>query len=239
MKAVRVAIDSAIADGIVQGDDVIVGGLPRPLSSVRLVAPCRPTKIVCVGRNYADHARELGNDVPETPLLFFKPPSAVIGPGDSIVYPPQSQRVDYEGELAVVIGRRCRNVRRDEAHKYVRGYTVFNDVTARDLQKADGQWARAKGFDTFAPIGPWIVDGIDVSRLRIRTRLNGKLCQDACTDQMIFDVPTLVEYATAAFTMEPDDIIATGTPSGIGPMLRGDLVEVEIEGIGTLANSVV
>ena len=191
-----------------------------------------------VGKNYHDHAKEMGGDVPSEPLLFLKPPSAVIGPGDAIVYPRQSRRVDFEGELAVVIGRRCRNVTRAEAPACVMGFTVFNDVTARDLQQSDGQWARAKGFDTFAAIGPAIVDGIDPRALRLRTFLNGELKQDASTASLVFDVWTLIEYASAAFTLEPEDVIATGTPQGVGPMHVGDVVCVEIEGIGRLENRV-
>jgi 2-keto-4-pentenoate hydratase/2-oxohepta-3-ene-1,7-dioic acid hydratase in catechol pathway len=220
-------------------DDVVVADRDRfPLTSVRLLAPAQPTKIVCVGRNYRDHAKELGNDVPSEPLLFLKPPSAVLDPGGDIIYPPQSSRVDFEGELAVVIGKRCRNVTRAQALSYVRGFTAFNDVTARDLQKSDGQWSRAKGFDTFAPFGPAVVDDIDLSGARIRTLLNGTLKQDAPASDMIFDVPFLIEYISAAFTLEPGDLIATGTPSGIGPMQPGDEVRVEIEGIGALVNRV-
>ena len=226
-------------DGIIDGDAVIAGDARHALSSVRLLAPCVPTKIVCVGRNYLDHAREMGNALPDKPLLFFKPPSAVIGAGADIVYPPQSSRVDYEGELAIVIARRCKNVSRAEALDVVSGYTILNDVTARDLQSTDDQWARAKGFDTFAPLGPCIAQGLDPGRLRIRTTLNGELRQDSSTEMLIFDVPTLIEYITAAFTLEPGDVIGTGTPSGIGPMQPGDEVRVEIEGIGVLSNRVV
>lgn len=239
MKFVRFAADGAVFEGTLEGDDVVSHGARRSLSSVRLLAPCTPTKIVCVGRNYLAHAREMGNDLPAAPLLFFKPPSAVLDPGSDIVYPKQSSRVDYEGELGVVIGRRCRNVTRREAPDVIRGYTVFNDVTARDLQATDGQWARAKGFDTFAPFGPCIANELDPARLRVRTLLNGSVRQDAPTDSMIFDVPTLVEYISAVFTLEPGDVIATGTPSGIGPMQPGDEVRVEIEGIGALVNTVV
>jgi 2-keto-4-pentenoate hydratase/2-oxohepta-3-ene-1,7-dioic acid hydratase in catechol pathway len=230
--------DGAEREGTLEGGDVVSDGRRWLLSAVRLAPPCRPSKIVCVGRNYLEHAREMGNDLPDKPLLFFKPPSAVIGPGQEIVYPPQSSRVDYEGELGVVIGTRCRNVARRDALTVVRGYTVFNDVTARDLQATDNQWARAKGFDTFAPIGPCIADDVDPARLRIRTSLNGDVKQDASTAQMIFDVPTLIEYISAVFTLEPGDVIATGTPSGIGPMQPGDEVRVEIEGIGALTNQV-
>jgi 2-keto-4-pentenoate hydratase/2-oxohepta-3-ene-1,7-dioic acid hydratase in catechol pathway len=230
--------NGAPREGSVDENGAVEGSRLR-LADLKLLAPCLPTKIVCVGRNYAEHARELGSTPPAEPLLFFKPPSAVIGPGDDIVYPPQSKRVDYEGELAVVIGRRCRNVAADRARDYVRGFTVFNDVTARDLQKTDDQWARAKGFDTFAAIGPCIVDGLDPSALRIRTTLNGDVKQDASTSEMLVDVWSLIEFASAAFTLEPGDVLATGTPSGIGPMQPGDEVTVEIEGIGKLTNRVV
>jgi len=231
--------DGAPHEGILDGADVVSGGSRIALASVKLLAPCSPTKIVCVGRNYADHAKELGSTPPAEPLLFFKPPSAVIGPGDDIVYPRQSRRVDYEGELAAVIGRRCRDVSPEGARDVVRGFTVFNDVTARDLQRSDDQWARAKGFDTFASIGPCIVDGIDPSKLRIRTTLNDQVKQDAPTSLMLVDVWALIAYASAAFTLEPGDVLATGTPAGVGPMQPGDVVSVEIEGIGKLTNRVV
>ena len=231
--------DGAPRDGLLEGTDIVAGGSRVTLASVRLLAPCVPTKIVCVGRNYADHAKELGSTPPAEPLLFFKPPSAVIGPGDDIVYPRQSRRVDYEGELAAVIGKRCRDASPEQARDFVLGFTVFNDVTARDLQRTDDQWARAKGFDTFASIGPCIVDGVDPSELRIRTMLNGDVMQDAPTSLMLFDVWTLIAYASAAFTLEPGDVLATGTPNGVGPMQPGDVVSVEIEGIGTLTNRVV
>jgi len=239
MKHVRFSLGEHDREGTLAGDVVMTSGGSYPLSSVRLLAPCRPTKIVCVGRNYAAHVKEMGSDLPARPLIFFKPPSAVIDPLAEIVYPPQSARVDFEGELAVVIGRRCRNVSRADAFSVIRGYTALNDVTARDLQKTDGQWARAKGFDTFAPIGPCIVDDLDPSALRLRTLLNGQVRQDARTASMIFDVPALVEYISAAFTLEAGDVIATGTPDGVGPMQPGDEVRVEIEGIGALVNRVV
>lgn len=234
-----VGADGHAREATLDGAEVLADGERLPLSAVRLLAPCRPTKIVCVGRNYADHAKELGSTPPAEPLLFFKPPSAVIGPGADIVYPRQSRRVDYEGELAAVIGTRCRDVSPEAARAHVRGFTAFNDVTARDLQRTDDQWARAKGFDTFASIGPCIVDGLDPSSLRIRTLLNGEVKQDASTSLMLVDVWSLVAYASAAFTLEPGDVIATGTPAGVGPMRPGDEVSVEIEGIGTLTNRVV
>jgi 2-keto-4-pentenoate hydratase/2-oxohepta-3-ene-1,7-dioic acid hydratase in catechol pathway len=225
--------------GRVEGDEALLDGARFPLGEVRLLAPCTPSKIIGVGRNYADHAAELGNELPKEPLLFLKAPSALNDPDGDIVYPPQSARVDYEGELAVVIGRRCRDVPKAGAADVILGYTVCNDVTARDLQQTDGQWARAKGFDTFAPLGPCIVTDLDPASLHVRTRLNGVVRQDCPTSKLIFDVPTLVEYISAAFTLEPGDVIATGTPSGIGPMQPGDVVTVEIEGIGALTNRVV
>lgn len=225
--------------GAVEGDDVVASGRRARLDEVQLLAPCLPSKIVCVGRNYAEHAAEMGNDPPKEPLLFFKPPSAVVGTGDAIVCPPQSKQVEYEGEFGVVIGRRGRRIPKSAALDFVLGYTIVNDVTARDLQRSDGQWARAKGFDTFAPIGPWIVSHLDWRGRRIRTSLNGTIRQDATTDSMIFDVPSLIEYVSAAFTLEPGDVIATGTPSGVGAMAAGDVVSVEIDGIGALTNAVI
>jgi 2-keto-4-pentenoate hydratase/2-oxohepta-3-ene-1,7-dioic acid hydratase in catechol pathway len=239
MKFVRFEAGGVTSEGVLDGQEIVSDGARHGVASVRLLAPCSPSKIVCVGRNYSEHAKEMDSDLPDKPLLFFKPPSAILDPGADIVYPPQSTQVDYEGELAVVIGRRCRWAARHEALSYVRGYTVFNDVTARDLQRSDGQWARAKGFDTFAPFGPCIVDDVDPSRLHIRTLLNGDVRQDSPTGKMIFDVPTLIEFISAAFTLEPGDLIATGTPSGVGPMHPGDDVRVEIEGIGALVNRVV
>jgi 2-keto-4-pentenoate hydratase/2-oxohepta-3-ene-1,7-dioic acid hydratase in catechol pathway len=216
-------------------------GLSWPLKKVRLLAPCEPTKIVAVGLNYRDHAAEFGTPIPSEPLIFLKPPSAVVGPGDPIRLPPRSlsKRVDYEGELAVVIGRRARNVPVGRAAAYILGYTILNDVTARDLQKKDGQWTRAKGFDTFSPIGPWIAAGISPADLKIETFVNGKRRQASRTSQLAFKVPELVSFISRVMTLEPGDVIPTGTPSGIGPLKRGDKVEVRIEQIGTLANRVV
>ena len=239
MRYARFSVDDQVYAGTVTGENVEAGGQRWSLGSIRLLAPCLPTKIIGIGRNYAEHAAELGNKPPVEPLLFFKPPSAVTDPGGDIVYPPQSQRVDYEGELAVVISARCRRVRRADAAKFILGYTICNDITARDLQQRDGQWARAKGFDTFAPLGPWVESDIDPGRLRIRTLVNDHVRQEASTDQMIFDVPALIEYVSAAFTLEAGDVIATGTPSGVGPLSPGDVVRVEIDGIGVLTNHVV
>jgi 2-keto-4-pentenoate hydratase/2-oxohepta-3-ene-1,7-dioic acid hydratase in catechol pathway len=234
----RALVDGTVRSGVFEGNDFCCNGARVPLGAVKLLAPCTPSKIVGVGRNYAGHAAEMQRPLPTEPLLFLKPPSALNDPGGDIVYPQQSSRVDFEGELAVVIARRCRNVSASRAREVILGYTLCNDVTARDLQQRDGQWARAKGFDTFAPLGPWIVDGIDPGRLQLRTHLNGELKQDARTSDLIFSVERLVEYVSAAFTLEPGDVISTGTPAGVGPMQPGDTVEVTIDEIGTLRNRV-
>jgi 2-keto-4-pentenoate hydratase/2-oxohepta-3-ene-1,7-dioic acid hydratase in catechol pathway len=210
-----------------------------PIGETTLLSPVIPGKIVAVGRNYRDHAAERGRPVPKEPLLFLKPPSAVIGPHDSILYPAMAKRVDYEGELAVVMKRKA--VRLDKAadvSAYILGYTCLNDVTARDLQDKDGQWTRAKSFDTFAPVGPCIATDLDPSRLRLKTFLNGKLRQSGNTGSLIFPVSDLLRYITRIMTLFPGDIVTTGTPAGIGPMYPGDRVDVQIEGIGTLSNTV-
>jgi 2-keto-4-pentenoate hydratase/2-oxohepta-3-ene-1,7-dioic acid hydratase in catechol pathway len=201
-----------------------------------MLPPVTPTKVVCIGRNYADHAKELGNEAPAEPLLFFKPPSALLAPNGTIVRPAISQRVDFEGELAIVIGREAKNVRAGDWRDYVRGFTCANDVTARDLQKKDGQFTRGKGFDTFLPLGPCLETELDVARLRLSTRVNGETRQDGSTADMIFPCAFLVEYISAIMTLMPGDLILTGTPAGVGPLQSGDRVEVEIEGIGVLAN---
>jgi 2-keto-4-pentenoate hydratase/2-oxohepta-3-ene-1,7-dioic acid hydratase in catechol pathway len=193
-----------------------------------LVCPVEPTKIVCVGRNYAAHAKELGNDVPSEPLLFLKPPSSLLGPGGTVVLPTASARVEHESELGVVIGKRTRDIEVKDALEAVFGFTTVNDVTARDLQKKDGQWTRAKGFDTFCPVGPWIETELDPASLRVLCRVNGAVRQDARTSQMIFDVPTLISYISHVMTLEPGDLLVTGTPEGVGPLLPGDICEVEI-----------
>jgi 2-keto-4-pentenoate hydratase/2-oxohepta-3-ene-1,7-dioic acid hydratase in catechol pathway len=199
----------------------------------------RPTKIVCVGRNYVEHAREMGNEVPESPLIFLKPPSSLMGSGEAIRLPPQSQRVDHEGEIAVVIGRRATDVREEDAWDYVAGIAPLNDVTARDLQKSDGQWTRAKGFDTFCPMGTVVpLESVDRHALEVICRVNGQVRQRASIGQMAFSVPFLLAYITSVMTLEPGDVVATGTPAGIGPLQPGDVVEVEIPGVGTLSNPV-
>ncbi len=211
------------------------------LEGVPLLAPVAPTKILCVGRNYPAHAAEHDAEVPSEPLLFLKPPSAVIGPGAAILLPPQSQRVGYEAELAVVIGHRCRDVSPEEAWDYVLGVTCANDVTARDLQWRDGQWTRAKGFDTFCPLGPWVVTGLaeaEVADLAVVCRVNGEVRQAGRTSEMAFSPADLVAYAAAVMTLEPGDLLLTGTPAGVGPLHPGDVVEVEVESIGVLRNPV-
>lgn len=198
----------------------------------------RPSKIVCVGRNYAAHAKELGNEVPERPMLFFKPPSALLASGAPIVLPAASARVEYEGEIGVVIGRTLRNASPEEAEAGIRGFICINDVTARDLQKTDGQWGRAKGFDTFCPAGPLVAEGLDWRGLEVITRVNGEARQHGSTSEMHFQIPALLSYISGIMTLEPDDYVATGTPAGVGPLAAGDVVEVEIPGVGVLSNPV-
>ncbi|MBD3782660.1 MAG: fumarylacetoacetate hydrolase family protein [Micrococcales bacterium] len=212
-------------------------GATHLVEDVRLLAPVIPrSKVVGIGKNYADHAAEMGGDVPEEPLMFLIPNTAVVGPGDPVVLPPQSSEVHYEGELAVVIGRLCKDLEPEDALGVVFGYTCANDVTARDLQRSDGQWARAKGFDTFCPLGPWVETDLDVSSLRVVTRRDGEVVQDGTTADMVHGVAALVSHASKAFTLLPGDVILTGTPAGVGPVVAGQRVEVEIEGIGTLSN---
>lgn len=200
----------------------------------------RPSKIVCVGRNYLEHARELGNEVPERPLIFFKPPSSIVADGEAIVLPEASQRVEHEGEIAVVIGRTARKVSAAEAWEHVAGIAPLNDVTARDLQKTDGQWTRAKGFDTFCPMGTMVpLERIaDRDGLQVICRVNGQVRQQGRVGEMAFNIPTLIEYISGVMTLEPGDVIATGTPAGVGPLQPGDVVEVEIPGVGILKNPV-
>jgi 2-keto-4-pentenoate hydratase/2-oxohepta-3-ene-1,7-dioic acid hydratase in catechol pathway len=202
------------------------------------VIPVRPTKIVCVGRNYVAHAKELGNEVPPLPMLFFKPPSALIGPGEPIVLPPTSRQVEYEAEIGVVIGARLRQAGEDEAEQGIGGFVCLNDVTCRDLQKTDGQWGRAKGYDTFCPVGPAVARGLDWRSLEVIGRVNGQERQRAPATDMHFQIPYLVSYISGIMTLEPGDLIATGTPAGVGPLRAGDIVEVEIPGVGVLSNPV-
>jgi len=210
-----------------------------PLDSVRLLAPVQPSKIVCVGRNYAAHAMEHGAQVPEVPLLFLKPPSSIIGPGDPISIPPQSQQVEHEAELVIVIGKRGRRIQPEMALDFVLGYTIGNDVTARDLQNRDGQWTRSKGFDTFCPIGPWIETEFDPADQLITCYVNGEMRQMATTRDMVFNIRQLIAFTSSIMTLEAGDILMTGTPAGVGPLDPGDVVEVSIEGIGSLRNPVI
>ncbi|MDR8018522.1 fumarylacetoacetate hydrolase family protein [Nesterenkonia aerolata] len=224
------------------GDPFFVGvqqtSTTHALADVRLVAPIIPrSKAVGIGRNYADHAAEMGNELPASPMMFFIPNTAIAGPGDPITLPSFSEEVHYEAELCVVIGRICKDVPLDRVSEVIFGYTVGNDVSARDAQRTDGQWARAKGFDGSAPIGPWIETELDPEGLRISGRLNGETVQDSSTSEMVFGVPELVSYASQAFTLLPGDVIFTGTPAGVGPVTEGDRFEAEIEGIGTLTNT--
>lgn len=242
MRKIRYSLDRGLPPTTPDTSAVVYGDAGDvDLSSVRLLPPCAPTKIVCVGRNYPEHAKELGNEVPAEPLIFLKPPSSLIASGDAIVYPPASQRVDYEGELGVIIGRKARNVGSPDAMDYVLGYTCLNDVTARDLQRKDGQWTRGKGFDTFCAVGPWMVpkEEIRIEHLRIVTRLDGVVKQDGSASGMLFRVDAIIAYVSGFMTLQPGDLIATGTPPGVGPMEPGSTIEVEIEGIGILRNSVV
>jgi 2-keto-4-pentenoate hydratase/2-oxohepta-3-ene-1,7-dioic acid hydratase in catechol pathway len=250
MKIYRFKHGEAVRFGVLRGDelfavrgsifeDFALDEAPIPLGAVTLLPPVEPSKIVAVGRNYKDHAAEMGNPLPEEPLLFLKPSTAVIGPQEAIVYPKMSKRVDFEGELAVVMKRRTAYLGDDEpVEPYILGYTCFNDVTARDLQEKDRQLTRAKSFDTFAAIGPCIVTGLDPAALEIKTFLNGKLRQASQTKNLIFSVPFLVRFISNIMTLLPGDVITTGTPAGVGPMYPGDRVDVQIEGIGTLANRV-
>jgi 2-keto-4-pentenoate hydratase/2-oxohepta-3-ene-1,7-dioic acid hydratase in catechol pathway len=240
------ADDSVVVE--LSGDPLYVGVKPTQtehrLRDIRLLAPVIPrSKVVAIGKNYAAHAAEMGGETPEEPLMFLKPNTSVVGPGDPVYYPHQSARVDYEGELAVVIGRICRDVPPEQATDVIWGYTIANDVTARDLQKKDGQWSRAKGFDSFCPLGPWIETDRDpqdfADGVAIQTHLNGDLVQDGSTKDLIFDIPTLVAHVTAVMTLLPGDVILTGTPEGVGPMEVGDEVEVSSAGLGALTNAVV
>lgn len=249
-KYCRVLHDKQQIWGEIKGDAVnlIEGNLfgEHSLSSRRidlveatLLAPVTPSKIICVGLNYQGHVKEskTADEAPKEPLLFFKPPSAIINPGDTIIGPAESERVDYEGEIGIVIGSRCHKVVVDEALDFIFGYTCANDVTARDLQRKDKQWARAKGFDTFCPVGPYIVTNLDPCKIRVQSRLNGEVRQSDSSENMIFSIPQLVSYISGIFTLLPGDLILTGTPEGVGPMSDGDRIEIEVEGAGVLLNS--
>ena len=228
---------------VIKGDPIYSGIQPTSvkvkLADVRLLAPVIPrSKVVCVGKNYSDHAKEMGMDVPEEPIIFLKPNTSVIGPNDLIQWPRMSERVDFEGELAIVISRICKDVPAAKAEDVIFGYTIANDVTARDLQKKDGQWNRGKGFDTFCPLGPWIETGFTPASQKIITKLNGEIKQSEAISSMIFKIPTIIEFITSVMTLLPGDVILTGTPAGIGPMPAGSEISVEIEGIGVLSNKV-
>jgi 2-keto-4-pentenoate hydratase/2-oxohepta-3-ene-1,7-dioic acid hydratase in catechol pathway len=252
MRIVRYLAGDQPAYGLIQNGQVVrldgspfawfTPGAPAgSIDTVHLLAPCQPTKIVAIGRNYVEHAKEHQAEVPPEPLIFLKPPSAVIAHGDAISLPPQSKQVEHEGELAVVVGARAKNVSEADAWAYVLGVTCANDVTARDLQRSDGQWSRAKGFDTFCPIGPWIEIGLapeEIGALSIVCRVNGQVRQSGHTRDMVFGIPRLIAHISAAMTLEPGDVILTGTPAGVGPLCEGDTVEVEIESIGVLRNTV-
>jgi 2-keto-4-pentenoate hydratase/2-oxohepta-3-ene-1,7-dioic acid hydratase in catechol pathway len=228
--------DAPWAGGEPTGATLPAGSLGS--ADVSLLCPVQPSKIIGIGRNYRKHAEELKNEVPEEPLMFFKPPSSLLAPGGSVVLPKESSRVDYEGELVVVIGARCRRITASEARRAVFGYTIACDVTARDLQNKDKQWTRAKGFDTFCPIGPYVVPLSDAGSLRVQLRVGGELKQDGNTSDMLFDVPSLIAYASQCMTLEPGDVILTGTPEGVGPLAAGDRVSVSIDALGELAFSV-
>lgn len=247
MRIGRVDVGGRPTWAIVEGDDVFrLEGSPwespskgerlGDLSSVRLLAPCEPTKVVCIGLNYRAHAAETGQELPKEPLMFLKPPTAVIGPNEDVVWVPGSEKIDYEAELAVVFRKRAKHVAPGASRDYILGYTCANDISARDFQRGDGQWARAKGSDTFCPLGPWIETDLDPSDLRISGKLNGEMKQDSRTSDLVFDVDFLVAHLTKYITMEPGDVLITGTPAGIGDMPVGSEYEVIIEGIGSLKN---
>ncbi len=265
MRIARFAKGDGVAYGVVEGESgqpqtiaelyghpfgvdpsgVQLTGNRYPLAEVRLLAPVLPSKVVAVGKNYAEHVKEMnelfaGGELPAEPILFLKPSTSVTGPGDRIAYPVKiTDRVDYEGELAVIIGRLCRDVPKERAADVIFGYTCANDVTARDLQVKDGQWTRAKGFDTFCPLGPWMETGADPADLGITTTVNGAVKQHARTSELLWDVPSLVEYVSSVMTLLPGDVLLTGTPEGVGPLTDGDEVSVTVESIGTLTNRVV
>jgi 2-keto-4-pentenoate hydratase/2-oxohepta-3-ene-1,7-dioic acid hydratase in catechol pathway len=249
VRLVRYRIGARIATGFVEGDSVrglrgtffedpVPSGDEAPLDDVRLLAPVLPSKVVAVARNYPEHAQEMGNPVPETPMLFFKPATAVIGPEDAIPVPDDAGRVDHEAELAVVIGRLTRKIDEEDALRSVLGYTCANDVTSRDWQRADGQWARAKGSDGFCPLGPWIETELDPADIEVASRVNGEARQSGRTSEMSFSPAALIAFVSRTITLLPGDVLLTGTPPGVGPIRPGDRVEVEVEGVGILANTV-
>lgn len=257
MRICRFAVDGEVSFGVVEGPpggdpaELVVApvdghpfaaftftGVRHPLSSVRLLAPVLPSKVVCIGKNYADHVAEMGGPAPTSPVVFLKPSTSVIGPGDTIRLPRDSTRVDHEAELAVVIGRLCRDVPRERALEVVLGYTAANDVTARDQQLADGQWTRGKSHDTFCPIGPWLETDLDVRDVAVQCRVDDELRQDGRTAQLLHDVPAVIAWITAFMTLLPGDVVLTGTPAGVGPLVAGNTVDVMVEGVGTLTNPV-
>jgi 2-keto-4-pentenoate hydratase/2-oxohepta-3-ene-1,7-dioic acid hydratase in catechol pathway len=242
MKTIRYTLNPSLPSPAADANPDVLHGLLGDLPpGARLLPPSSPSKIVCVGRNYPEHARELGNEPPQEPLIFLKPPSSLIASGDNIICPAISERVDFEGELGVVIGKRARNVAKEDADAYILGYTCVNDVTARDLQRKDGQWTRGKGFDTFCAVGPCLVtkDELDPGRVRVRTFVDGVLKQDGAVAEMMFSVGAIIQYVSAFMTLEPGDLIATGTPPGVGPLQPGSKVRVEINSLGVLENTVV
>ncbi|MDP9497997.1 MAG: fumarylacetoacetate hydrolase family protein [Actinomycetota bacterium] len=258
MRVCRFALDGEVSFGVVEGPaggdpaDLVVApvqghpfgafaptGARHPMSSVKLLAPVLPSKVVCIGKNYAEHAAEMGGEAPANPVVFMKPSTSVVGPGDPVRLPRDSARVDHEAELGVVVGRLCRDVPRERALDVVLGYTCGNDVTARDHQKADGQWTRGKSHDTFCPLGPWVETELDVRDVAVQCRVDGELRQDGRTSQLLHDVPAVLAWITSFMTLLPGDVVLTGTPAGVGPLTPGSTVEVVVEGVGTLANPVV
>ncbi len=258
MRICRFALDGEVSFGVVEGPrggaagELVVAplqghpfgsftytGARHPLTGVRLLAPVLPSKVVCIGKNYAEHAAEMGGEAPAAPVVFLKPSTSVVGPDEPVRLPRNSSRVDHEAELGVVIGRLCRDVPRDRALDVVLGYTCGNDVTARDHQKADGQWTRGKSHDTFCPLGPWVETDLDVRDVAVQCRVDDELRQDGRTSQLIHDVPAVIEWITAFMTLLPGDVVLTGTPAGVGPLAPGATVEVSVEGVGTLRNPVV
>jgi 2-keto-4-pentenoate hydratase/2-oxohepta-3-ene-1,7-dioic acid hydratase in catechol pathway len=257
VRIARFSLNGEVSFGVVEGPgndpkDLVVAaiaghpfapvtltGVRHPLTDVRLLAPVLPSKVVCIGKNYAAHIEEMGGATPETPVVFLKPSTSVVGPGDPIVLPRNSEQVDHEAELGIVIGRLCREVPRERAHDVILGYTCGNDVTARDHQKQDGQWTRGKSHDSFCPIGPWVETELDVTDIAVQCAVDGEVRQDGRTSLLLHDVPAIIEWVTAFMTLLPGDVILTGTPAGVGPLVPGNAVTVLVEGIGPLTNPVV